>query len=77
MEGSTVPSNISVATQPNGGGLPDQDAGTLPRKAPLKVRNVAAAREGRRRRRLWLIAGAGLAINALVWTRLFEGDPVG
>ncbi len=54
------------------------DAGNAAQgKGPLKVRNVAAARERRRRRRLWQIAGVGLAINVLFWTRLIGGDPVG
>jgi cell division protease FtsH len=78
-----VPSNISAVNELAGSELPDPGAGigptkTLtPAKGPLKVRNVAAARERRRRRRLWLIATVGFAVNALLWIRLIGGDPVG
>ena len=44
---------------------------------PLKVRNVAQARENRRLRRLWWIATIGLALNTLLWVKLLAGNPVG
>jgi cell division protease FtsH len=71
-----VPSNISAVSEPNRGGLPDQGAAAL-QKPPLKVRNVAAARESRRRRRLGWIGAIALGVGAVLVVRLIGGDPIG
>jgi len=47
------------------------------KSGPLKVRDVAQARERRRLRRFWWIAAIGLVINTVLWPRLIGGDPVG
>jgi cell division protease FtsH len=67
-------------------GLADQPAAamttTLPGRGrgaagPLKVRDVAQARERRRRRRLWWILAVALVLEALLGWRLAIGAPVG
>jgi cell division protease FtsH len=46
-------------------------------KPPLRIRDVAQARERRRRRRLTGIAVVGLLVNALLWNRVLRGEPLG
>jgi cell division protease FtsH len=66
-----VPSNAPTANELSSSSQFGQQHG------PLKVRDVAQARERRRLRRLGWIAAFGFAINALLWIKLIGGDPVG
>jgi cell division protease FtsH len=46
-------------------------------KPPLRIKDVAQARERRRRRRLARIAVVGLLVNAVLWIRVAHGESLG